>query len=533
MKRLSEAWGKTIRAYSLDWDSVKFKKSITKKDFTSKVGNIILVESEQSASNQLAHTIFLPVLSKHIGGAELICYSTGTSSFLSKTKQYIRHRFSVTSKIAPNTKLLIPSNENIDLISLEEVSSLLQGIKSPEDLEKFTYSEILIGDLIYDSYLRRTDLPTINFKDKTLLEIFSEAINLVIYWKNYFELSNVSAVCLSHCVYISAIPGRVGVLYRAQVFQVTAESIYRVTQEFPFAYTDFKNYKKDFRNLSESEQKKGLEKAKERLERRFSGEVGVDMFYSTKSAYSNSIKSNILAKTDKFKILVAVHDFFDSPHSYGENFYPDFLIWLNRLNDLSKRVDYEWYVKTHADIRGVGKRVIEQFVTASNGFKLISAETSHHDLIAEGIDCVLTVYGTIGMEYPALGKLAINASLNNPHVAYDFSITPDNKKDYEGLILELPQIKVLIDKNEIYEYYFMRNIYNIQYWIFTDSGKFQTEIGGYDSFVSSKCFSYFQKTQNKRDRETYEIILGAFLGSNDLRLNRAHFEHIFPPILNE
>jgi len=533
MKRIFEAWGRMIRAYSLDRDSVKFKKSIMEKDFISKIGNIILVESEQPASNQLAHTIFLPVLSKHIGGAELICYSMGTSSFISKTKQYIRHRLSVTSKIALNTKLLIPPSENIDLISLEEIRSLFEGIKSPEDLEKFTYSDILIGDLIYDTYLRRTDLPTINFKDKTLLEIFSEAINLVIYWKNYFELNNVSAVCLSHCVYISAIPGRVGVLYRAQIFQVTAESIYRVTQEFPFAYTDFKNFKKDFRNLSESVQEKGLEKAKERLERRFSGEVGVDMFYSTKSAYTNSTKSDVLAKTDKFKILVAVHDFFDSPHSYGENFYPDFLIWLNRLNDRSKRVDYEWYVKTHADIRGVGKKVIKQFVTASNDFKLISAETSHHDLIAEGIDCVLTVYGTIGMEYPALGKLAINASLNNPHVAYDFSITPDNQKDYEELILELPLIKVLIDKNEIYEYYFMRNIHNIQNWIFTDSEKFQTEIGGYNSSVSSKCLSYFQETQNKWGRETYEIFLGAFLSSNDLRLNRAHFDHLSSTILND
>jgi hypothetical protein len=533
MKRIFEALGRMVRAYSLDWDSVKFKKSIVKKDFISKIGNIILVESEQPASNQLAHTIFLPALSKHIGGAELICYSIGASSFLSKTKKYIRHRFSVTSKIALNTKLLIPSNENIDFISIEEIRSLFQGIKSPEDLEKFTYSGILIGDLIYDTYLRRTDFPTIDLKDKTLLSVFSEAINLVIYWQNYFELNNVSAVCLSHCVYISAIPGRVGILYGAEVFQVTAESIYRVTKEFPFAYTDFKNYRNVFRNLSESEQNNGLQKAKERLERRFSGEVGVDMFYSTKSAYAKSSKSDVLAKTNKFKVLVAVHDFFDSPHSYGENFYPDFLIWLNSLNSLSKRVDYDWYVKTHADIRGVGERVIEQFVAASNNFKLVSSDTSHHDLISEGIDCVLTVYGTIGMEYPALGKLAINASLNNPHVAYDFSITPDNRKNYEDLILKLPQIKVLIDKTEIYEYYFMRNIYNIQNWIFADSGKFQIEIGGYNNSVSSKCFSYFQNTQNRRDRETYEIMLGAFLSSNDLRLNRAHFKHIFPPILND
>jgi hypothetical protein len=533
MKRIFDAWERTIRAYSLDWDSVKFKRSITREEFISKKGSIILVESEQPPSNQLAHTIFLPVLSKHIGGAELICYSTGTTSFLVKTKKYIRNRLSATSKIAPNTKLLIPSTDNIDLISQEEIRSLFQGIKSPEELERFTYSDILIGDLIYDTFLRYTDFPTVDFKDKTLFKIFSEAISLVVYWKNYFEQNNVSAVCISHCVYISAIPGRVGILSRAQVYQVTAESIYRITQESPFAYTEFKNYKIDFRKLSESEQKRGLEKAKDRLERRFNGEIGVDMFYSTKSAYTKSMKSDVLAKTNKFKILVAVHDFFDSPHSYGDNFYPDFLIWLNRLNDLSKKVDYEWYLKTHADIRGVGEEVIKKFVAASNNFKMVSAETSHHDLISEGIDCVLTVYGTIAMEYPALGKLAINASLNNPHVAYDFSITPDNRKNYEELILKLPQIKVSIDKNEIYEYYFMRNIYNMKNWIFVDSGKFQIEIDGYNNSVSSKIYSYFQKTQNKRDRETHEIIISAFLKSNSLRLNRAHFQHVCPPILDD
>ena len=52
-----------------------------------------------------------------------------------------------------------------------------------------------------------------------------------------------------------------------------------------FAYKEFLDYKKDFVKLDPAQQSAGIEQAKERINLRFSGEIGVDMNYSKQSAF--------------------------------------------------------------------------------------------------------------------------------------------------------------------------------------------------------------------------------------------------------
>ena len=68
---------------------------------------------------------------------------------------------------------------------------------------------------------------------------------------------------------------------------------------------------------------------------------------------------------------------------------------------------------------------------------MIPEETSHHQLIREGIKFVFTVYGTVGCEYPLIGAQVINAG-NNPHIAYNFNWHPTSIKEHENLVLRLP-----------------------------------------------------------------------------------------------
>ena len=54
------------------------------------------------------------------------------------------------------------------------------------------------------------------------------------------------------------------------------------------------------------------------------------------------------------------------------------------------------------------REILEEFPRIT----FIPPETSHHQLVKEGIDFVLTAYGTVGHEYPALGVQVINAGYN-------------------------------------------------------------------------------------------------------------------------
>ena len=139
--------------------------------------------------------------------------------------------------------------------------------------------------------------------------------------------------------------------------------------------------------------------AKKRLDLRLSGKIGVDMNYSLKSAYNkNLLKHRQLVKSNRLKVLIATHCFFDSPHSYGFNLFSDFYEWLNFLGKLSIETNYDWYIKTHPDFLPGNIMIIKSIIKKYPKIKLLKANISHKQLIQEGIDVALTVYGTIGCE---------------------------------------------------------------------------------------------------------------------------------------
>ena len=115
---------------------------------------------------------------------------------------------------------------------------------------------------------------------------------------------------------------------------------------------------------------------------------------------------------------------------------------------------------------------------------------SHLEIIELGITHALTVYGSIAHEYPMLGIPVINASRNNPHSAYTFSFTPNSREDYEQILLNIDKFSYEIDKQEIYEYYFMKHIFQGKSWLISDYERYMLETGFPQRQVSRKVFSY-------------------------------------------
>ena len=222
----------------------------------------ILVEAGQPKSNQLALSIFLPTL-EEVLEASTIFYDYGSSHFFTKLKAKCRQYLSPIQRLS-TAALVYIQRPHYPSSKVEALADQYQtSIVTPELLEQMKYRDILIGDLIYDTYLRRTNLPTIELQSSVYREILTEAINLVDFWIDYFADESIAAVCVSHCVYLGAIPARVGVNLGRLVFQVNTHSIYKVTSDFPHAYTDFVNYKEEFLKLPRMIRDSGLARAKE------------------------------------------------------------------------------------------------------------------------------------------------------------------------------------------------------------------------------------------------------------------------------
>jgi hypothetical protein len=226
-----------------------------------------------------------------------------------------------------------------------------------------------------------------------------------------------------------------------------------------------------------------------------------------------------LRKSDRIKVLIAPHSFVDAPHAYGENLFPDFYAWMDFLGKISEATDYDWYVKTHPDCFPVDAEVVAWFVEKYPRFTLLPADTSHHQIIGEGINFALTIHGTIGFEYAALGVPVINGSPNNPHAAYGFNIHPKSLDEYQSLLRNLAAVRLDINVQEVFEYYFMHNMFNTENWLFKDYRGISNLVG--NDPMSPEWFSAWMSEWSRvRHRQIIDA-LGAFAESGEFRLGLA------------
>lgn len=487
----------------------------------------ILVEGFQIPPNELVLLHLIPLLEEKYN-ARARSYYLLPLKFLDRLKLQIRFSRTITRSISA-LKILQPAWNLSRAKFLKESKAIISEISTLHDLECLSHDDIKYGDLLYDEYLRGFDMHTIDLKDERLIGLNAEFLLYLNYFLAYIGQDDVKAIVISHHVYKWGLLGRIGIAKGIPVFLVSSESVHLLSSEFQNPYDLTKDYASLLNHLPSDQVEKGIQEARNRLELRFSGVTGVDMPYALGSAFAPADeRERTLKDSGKIKILVAIHDFFDAPHVYGENFYPDFYLWLQRLGEISVQTDYEWYIKTHPAVRGNGTVIIQDFVGRNPNFTIIRSDVSHLTLISEGINFVLTVYGTIALEYAHFNIPVINASVNNPHNAFNFSITPSNKREYESMICDLENVHIEIRREEIYKYYFMHNLCKVKSIFYYNYDKYLLDVGGYDQSVTFKSINvYLSESSNRRsDLEVKQALL-RFLNSGSKRLELHHFQNNF------
>jgi hypothetical protein len=403
---------------------------------------IILVEFNQLASGIISYSYLSNALKdKH--NAKIIAYRLTTKRNLFKDIIWI-----LFSKIFFNLNFLVYSSFGV--ISFwfpgflykknKNIKNILKKIKNKNDLLNLKVEGVYIGDLIYDSYLMDYKEATVDIKSQKFLKYFKHTLSTFFEWKKIFKNYDVKGVIASHSVYNLAIPLRLAISKNIDAFQCSAEHLYRLSKKKLYAYKQFKNYKKDFKKINKIQQKKLLDLAKKQIQKKLSGKKLT--WGSTNSPYSDRISKSNIKKTNNLKVLIATHCFFDNPHPYGKNLFVDFYEWIDFLGKISKKTNYDWYIKLHADYLPGTKKIIEYFIKKYPTIKYLANDYSHHQIINEGVNVVLTCFGTIASEYPLYNRNVINCSINNPHIAYNFSISPKSLKEYKKLLLNLKKIKI-------------------------------------------------------------------------------------------
>jgi len=425
---------------------------------------------------------------------------------------------------------LWPNLNSINNSKIEKIhKNIYKGIKNKRDLENLKVYNIWIGDLIYDSYLKYYNEETVDILSLKFKNYLKDQIGLFLFWFEYINQNQVKAFIISHSVYSLALPARIAIKKNIKVYVCHGEYLYSLDKSNLFIRANFLKAKATLKKIDKKILKIGLKKAKNRIESRLKGKRGYDLWWSKKSSFGIINQRRVLSRSNKFKFLIANHSFIDSPHVYGKNLFPDFFEWLTFIGNISLNTDHEWYLKTHPYTHekeaAFTKNVINKILKMYPKIKLIPSTVTHNQLVKEGINCVLTVLGSVGFEYAYMNVPVINASKRNPHINFDFNIHAKSLSDYKNLLINPKQIKLKIKKKEVLKYYFLMHIFYTRNWIFDNYVKMQKEVKNqYDPEV----YKYWIK--NEFSILKHEEVLSAinkFIESSDYRLTYKHLNKSF------
>lgn len=411
-------------------------------------------------------------------------------------------------------EFIFPDPCSVDKLKIRKLNrKLLKSIKNKKDILKITINGIFVGDIIYDSYLREEDKITIDIKSDSFKNYLKKSVSLFFYWYNYLQDQNIQGVVISHSVYLTALPARIAIHLNKKAYAVAYHSVFQLTKNEPLVWGGFRKYPKEFKNFSKSNQKKLILKASKYLGRRFSG--GKDHLYKISNSINTQTflkgknnKAKILKKNNKIKILIAAHDFTDAVHGHGNMIFEDMYEWIKFLINFSKTKNYDWYVKLHPSEYDLNFNKMQNLLKGFKNFLILPNNISHTQLIDEGINCALTVFGSIGHEYPYFGIPVINAG-DNPHLGYNFNFHPKSKNEYVELLKKIAKLKVPKNSiNKIHEFYYMKYMQDFN---------ILPNINSIEHLNSPKIFREYVSNKNKKNLKAINYY-ASFIKMNKRRL---------------
>jgi len=518
--------------YKLEYISFN-KKLFSKHNFANK--NKILVEFYMYNPSIISYALFANTLSKK--------FNANIFTYIPKIKNPIINLMNIICnflywKVYQSfgcKKIIFPNN---NYYKKKYFDMLKKKINTKNDIINIKIKKIPIGDLIYDEYIRRHNIGTIDLDDPKFFYFLKEAISTFFFWETKLDKS-VKSLVISHSVYFLGLPARIAIYKNIPVYNISMSYVYYLSKKNILRCSGFKDYPKIFKKIKSKFKKNILQQAEKEIFNKFLGKFDLTQIGSTidykdiNKIFNNKLKKKkLFVDKNKSNILVASHCFTDAVHAHGDSIFLDFQEWFEFLIEYSKnKPNYNWYVKMHPAEFERNKDILKKILSENDNFILLPKNTSHNQIISSKIDVVLSVYGSVGYEYPFVNIPVINASYNGPHNGYDFNYHAQSKKNYKKLLNEIPIIKKKrLDKNvklKISEYYFLRYMTNYHFLNNLDNVLLKLK----QNYKSSMIFREFINKFNYNEFENNNKYLTKFVISKKNRIYSDNTKKVSKPVL--
>ena len=397
-------------------------------------------------------------------------------------------------------------------IAKKNAEKIFSKLNYKEDIYKIKIKNFRIGQYIYQTYLRNYSLPTIDIKDKKLLNVIYNALSIFFSIEEYFKKNKVKLVIVSHAFYIYyGIIAQYAALSGIKVIRVGSAGwrkntnffISNISKNHIEEAPPYNKYKKTFSKFSYIEKKKKLNIGKKILLDRLKGQVQPQLLGHL-SSYSNNYDKKFFLNKNRKSVIIFLNDFFDGPGRFKSAIFPDFYEWIIFTLDNAIKTNFDWYIKPHPRSQPGNDNVINLIrnkYKKYNNIYFLDKNFSNKKLINLNFKSVFMHHGNTTAEFAFKNFPVVNCcsgAMDN----YNFYIKAKNKNHYLKMIFLADNLKKKIDKKEIYEWTYM-NFYH--YYNHGDNKR-----------ITTKNFEFLIKkfhknsSNNIRDKSVLKILVDTY-----------------------
>jgi len=311
---------------------------------------------------------------------------------------------------------------------------IIQECNTKNKVLKIKINNILVGDLIYDTYLRFARKPTLKLDDKFLIFIVYKTL---IVFKNLNQIKKNFYIDKFFTNYSSYIHHGIAVRFflkkkiktYACVQQPGHDPIKKLSLH-NFNHTkNFIIFKKFFKTLKD--QNKCLAIGKNILLKKISGKKNNKNIFTSGYAFSGKEFLN----NQKNRGILFLHDFFDAPHDFKFFVFPDYYEWTDFTLKFISEHNLKISIKPHPKSSKDSFKIIEMFKKKYSNLNWIHHETSNLSIFKNKyINFGISIHGQVLYEMAYFGIFPINLSVN-PITSFDISKPVRNKNKYKKQIL--------------------------------------------------------------------------------------------------
>jgi len=457
------------------------------KDKNSLVNNnekIVLVEISEKNPFELESNMRVAKTIEYIQGMSVVALLKASSKrrepYYELVESYLISKIILSSTTFNNAYHFVGS-----FISACKIFTRIQTL---EDIENIEYKEILIGDLIYDTYIRMIAGKYSPQKDYKLFKFILTAINNYKTATEVFDSNNVGYLVIADKCYLNH-----GILYRVAV-QRGINALLPV-KELKLIHKDNIHthiYHPELTLKEMSDTLNGVDVVQEvetYFKARFSGnieQIDVLSSYKNKNMYSKeSIEELLDLNPEKKHVIIMPHAFSDFPH-IAKGLYSDYYVWLINLLKIIKDVDnVNWLIKPHPTSYVFNETGAVENLLNELGIQNVKVVPSDMNTasVKDFADVILTVRGTAGLEFSTFGIPVVTAG-EGCYSGYEIDVSSSTVSEYENTVKNLDKIPRLDESviniaKMVFYYLFIKKNARLEHLM----NDFENNMGDFDKIL--------------------------------------------------